>query len=310
LLGGLARQATFIEELRRARKGVILVDTGDLFYSRPPAQTPNAPKMGDLKADLYMKAYNLMGYDAFTPGELDFSFGLSPIVKMSKQANFPFLAANLVDTKSGKPVFKAYMIKEVQGVKIGLLGLISNRYLLGGPPEEKEKFHLADPIETAKKLVPGLRKRCQVIAVLGHMEADEQEMLAKAAPEIFFILSGHVPDYQLNPVRANNSQIFNAGSRGEHLVVIHLYCCKRRRKCTVQVLHYQRVRPALFQCRQHRRVHGGRHNVQPVAAERDRGLGGRVADPKLEGAPLFAFAAKGAKTIRRSFSGEDRCRRG
>lgn len=217
MLGGLARRATFIEELRRARKGVILVDTGDLFYSRPPAQTPNAPKMGDLKAALYMKTYNLMGYDAFTPGELDFSFGLAPIVKMSKQANFPFLAANLVDTKSGKPVFKAYTIKEVQGVKIGLLGLISNRYPLGGPPAEKEKFHLADPIETAKKLVPGLRKRCQVIAVLGHLETDEQEMLAKAVPEIFFILSGHVPNYQLNPVRANNSQIFNAGSRGEHL---------------------------------------------------------------------------------------------
>jgi 2',3'-cyclic-nucleotide 2'-phosphodiesterase (5'-nucleotidase family) len=49
------------------------------------------------------------------------------------------------------------------------------------------------------------------------MEKDEQEMLAKACPDIFFILSGHVPQQQANPTRASNSEIFIAGSRGEYL---------------------------------------------------------------------------------------------
>jgi 2',3'-cyclic-nucleotide 2'-phosphodiesterase (5'-nucleotidase family) len=175
--------------------------------------------MGELKADLFMKTYNLMGYDAFTPGELDLSFGVENLMQMSQQANFPFLAANLLHSKTKKPVFKPYLIKEVQGGKVGLLGLISKRHPLGmgGPPEEKEKFHLADPIETAKKIVPLLKKKCKLIAVLGHMEEDEQQMLAKACPDIFFILSGHVPRQQPNPIRASNSQIFIAGSRGEHL---------------------------------------------------------------------------------------------
>jgi 2',3'-cyclic-nucleotide 2'-phosphodiesterase (5'-nucleotidase family) len=138
---------------------------------------------------------------------------------MSQQANFPFLAANLLNSKTKKPVFKPYIIKEVQGGKVGLLGLISKRDPLGmgGPPEEKGKFHLADPIAIAKKIVPHLRKKCNLIAVLGHMETDEQQMLAKACPEIFFILSGHVPQQQANPIRASNSQIFVAGSRGEYL---------------------------------------------------------------------------------------------
>jgi hypothetical protein len=217
LLGGLARRATSIDELRRTRKGIILVDTGDLLYSRPPTPSPNAQKMFELKGDLYMKTYNLMGYDAFTPGELDFSFGVAPVIQMSKQANFPFLAANLLDSKSKKLVFKPYIIKEIQGVKVGLLGLISNRHPLAGPPEEKGKFYLADPIETAQKIVPRLRKKCQVIAALAHMEADELQMLAQSAPDIFFILSGHNPTYQMGATRAHNSQIFNAGVRGEHL---------------------------------------------------------------------------------------------
>ena len=178
--------------------------------------------MGELKADLFMKTYNLMGYDAFTPGELDFSYGVGPVFQMSRQAHFPFLAANLLYAESKKPVFKPYIIKEVQGVKVGLLGLISNRHPLGGPPEEKGKYYVGDPIETAKKFVPQLKK-CDLIVALAHMGLEEQQMLAQAAPDIFFILSGHNPTVQPNPTKAYNSSIFDAGSRGEQMGQVEFY---------------------------------------------------------------------------------------
>jgi len=199
------------------------VDTGDLLYARTPTPSPNVQKMGELKANLYMRTYNIMGYDAFTPGELDFSFGVGPVIQMSKQANFPFLAANLMDAKSKKPVFDSYIIKDVQGVKVGLLGLISNRQPLGGPPEEKGKYYLADPVETAKKIVPRLKGKCQVIAALAHMELEEEQKLAQSAPDIFFILSGHHPTVQPNPTKFYNSSIFDAGSRGEQLGQVDFY---------------------------------------------------------------------------------------
>jgi hypothetical protein len=198
---------------------MILVDTGDLLYPRFPAPSPQEKKIGELRADLFLKTYNLMGYDALTPGEFDLFFGVENLVKMSRQANFPFLAANLLNRKTRKPVFQPYVIKEVQGVKVALLGLISDRQPLGrgGPAGEKEKFLLADPIETARKILPRLKKRCKLIVALGHMEEEEQRRLAQACPDIFFILSGHNPRYQPNPIRAHNSQIFIAGSRGEYL---------------------------------------------------------------------------------------------
>lgn len=122
------------------RKNILLVDTGDLLYSPSSARDPNAAKFGELRGDLFMKTYRLMGYDAFTPGELDLASGIDKLTKLSRQVQFPFLAANLVDSSSRKPVFQAYQFKEVQGLKIGLLGLISNRYPLTGPPEEKGRF--------------------------------------------------------------------------------------------------------------------------------------------------------------------------
>ncbi|MFH1756984.1 MAG: multiheme c-type cytochrome [Pseudomonadota bacterium] len=229
MLGGLARRATCIEQLRREKPNMILVDTGDLLYYRPPTGYPNEKKIGDFKAALYMKTYNLMGYDAFTPGELDFSFGVGEIIRMSKRANFPFLAANLMFTQSHKPVFKPYLIKELQGVKIGFLGLISKEVFLGGPPEESKKYYLADPIEVAKKFVAELKKeKCKIIAVLGHMELPEQEMLAKNVPGIQFILSGHVPQHQPHPIDANGSEIILAGSRGEHLGQVDFFVEQKR----------------------------------------------------------------------------------
>jgi len=188
-----------------------------MLFSRPPLQGPHTKKMAELRTDLYMKTYNLMGYDAFTPGELDFFFGVDYVVQMSKQANFPFLAANLIDPKSGNPIFQPYVIKEMPGIKVGLLGLLSRRYPLG-PPGGKEKYSLADPIETAQQIVPQLKeKKCQVIAVLAHMDDDEKGLLAKAVPGIHFVLSGHNPNYYLQPIQANDSQIFVAGARGENL---------------------------------------------------------------------------------------------
>ena len=204
--------------MRRERKNVILVDTGDLLHSRSSLHSPHAPKLSEFRADLYLKCYNLMGYDAFTPGELDLSLGVKELLRMSKKAKFPFLAANLLDNKSRKPIFRSYLVKEVGGIKVGLLGLISRRLPLRNSPGEKVDFHIADPVETARQIVADLKnKQCQAIAVLGHMDVDEQEMLAQAVPGIQFILSGHVPHFQLDPMTVQDTQIFIAGSRGENL---------------------------------------------------------------------------------------------
>ncbi len=193
------------------------MDTGDLLFSRDSVENPNAKQIGNLKADLYMKAYNLMGYDAFTPGELDFSFGVGEVIRMSQRANFPFLAANLVDANSKAPVFKPYVIKEVQGFKIGILGLISDRSPLGGPPEEKGKYLITDPFEAAKKIIGVLRKQCRVIVALAHMEADEQKMLATNVHGIHFVINGHLTHAHQDPQLVAHTQVLIAGSRGEHL---------------------------------------------------------------------------------------------
>jgi 2',3'-cyclic-nucleotide 2'-phosphodiesterase (5'-nucleotidase family) len=191
------------------------VDTGDLLFSRDSLLNPNAKNIGNLKGALYVKAYNMMGYDAFTPGELDLSLGIDDLIKMSQQANFPFLAANLLDAQSNEPIFKPYVIKEMKeigGMKVGIFGLISNRYSSG-----REKFKISDPIDTAQKVVRILKPQCRVILALAHMEADEERMLADKVHGIDFIVNGHLAHAQAAPQLVNHTQILIAGARGEFL---------------------------------------------------------------------------------------------
>jgi hypothetical protein len=181
---------------------------------------PKTKAIGNLKAAVYMKAYNLMGYDAFTPGELDLFLGIEDLIKMSQQANFPFLAANLLNRHSNEPIFKPYVIKEMKeagGMKVGIFGLISNRFPSESPPAGGEKFKIADPIETAQKVLTVLKSECRVIVALAHLEADEERMLADKVPGIDFIVNGHRTRAQAAPQLVNHTQIFVAGARGEFL---------------------------------------------------------------------------------------------
>jgi 2',3'-cyclic-nucleotide 2'-phosphodiesterase (5'-nucleotidase family) len=99
------------------------VDSGDLFF--PPGSTPQSlagkeREIFDPKIDLYIKAYNEMKYDGFTPGDTDLSLGVQELLKRSRQAQFPFLLANLMDRQSKKPVFVSYVIKKAEGMKASL----------------------------------------------------------------------------------------------------------------------------------------------------------------------------------------------
>jgi hypothetical protein len=202
------------------------VETGDLLFSRDSVLNPNAKTIGRLKAAVYMKAYNMMGYDAFTPGELDLSLGIDDLIKMSQQADFPFLAANLLDSQSNQPILKPYVIKEMRevgGIRVGIFGLISNRFPPRSLPAGREKFKIVDPIEEAKKVVAILKPRCQVIIALAHLEADEERMLADKAEGIDFIVNGRLTHAQASPRLFNQTQIFVAGSRGEFLGQVDLF---------------------------------------------------------------------------------------
>ncbi len=220
------------------------MDSGDLLF--PPGSIPISPvgrakEMAAQGVDLYIKTYNLMGYDAFTPGEIDLSWGIDALKKLHKQTKFKFLLANLFERRTQKPVFQPYLIKEMGGIKIGLLGLISNRFSIDEPPEDKEKYLIGDPIEAATKIVAELKeRRCLILIALAHMEESEQRKLAQAFPKIHLIVSGHVRNIRPEPLEVNDNQIMNAGTRGEYVGQMDFFV-KEEKKEKILSSHFQLI---------------------------------------------------------------------
>jgi len=138
-LGGLALLAGYVNNLRAARAleggAVLLIDSGDTFQ-------------GDVESNLsegalIVDAYNAMGYTAEAIGNHDFDFGSvdSPAARQlpgdlrgalkarAAQARYPFLAANLIDAATGRPVewpnVRPSVLVEAAGVKVGVIGVMT-----------------------------------------------------------------------------------------------------------------------------------------------------------------------------------------
>ena len=118
--GSLARSATIIKN-KRKDGNVILLDGGDLIQGDPISYYFNF--VDTLVPNICSETMNFLKYDAATVGNHDIEAGHNVYDKVNKEFNFPWLAANIIDTKTGEPYFEPYTIINKEGIKIAVLGL-------------------------------------------------------------------------------------------------------------------------------------------------------------------------------------------
>ena len=87
---------------------------------------PGSPaETAKMTAEIIVAAFNDIGCHAFSPGSKDFAAGLNFVQEMQALANFPFISANIKDI-NGNRLFDPYLIIDVEGVSLGIIGLASN----------------------------------------------------------------------------------------------------------------------------------------------------------------------------------------
>ena len=148
----LAQVMTFVKEERaKAGQVVILLDNGDILQGDPMVYYSNFEKTN--APHICSQVMNFMGYDAATIGNHDIEAGHPVYDKLNAEFAFPWLAANAVDVKSGKPYFKPYFVIEKDGVKIAVFGLITPAIPKWLPEKIFAGIEFEDMIESAKKWV-------------------------------------------------------------------------------------------------------------------------------------------------------------
>ncbi len=246
---GIAKIATLIKRVRKESPNVVLVDSGDTIQGTPVAYYHN--KKNNKPPDPMMLAMNSLQYDSMTVGNHEYNFGLKVLEKARSEAKFPWLSANTYNKGTAKTHYKPYIIKEVAGVRVGILGLTTP----GVPVWENVpnyvglEFH--EPVMEARKWVPVMRQkdRADVVVIAMHMGIEEDLRtgqvnpgqvtnenqaltIAKQVPGVDVIFMGHT-HRDVPSVFINGVLLTQANHWGRHLARADLYLEKYANKWRV-----------------------------------------------------------------------------
>lgn len=181
-LGGVARRATSIRQTRWQTRHVLLLDAGNsLTTSDMPPYEPGANAQGRLA----VQALNRMRYDAVALGPMDLLLGRQELMKRIAEAEtFSFLSANLVDRATGQLIAKPYVMQEVAGHRVALIGIT------GAIPAGSSEFATRPPLEAAQEQVQRVRSQADIVILLSNAGASANKLIASQVPDVDIIISG------------------------------------------------------------------------------------------------------------------------
>jgi 5'-nucleotidase len=207
-MGGAARRAAIIENIRKEEKNVLLLDAGDIFQG--------TPYFNYYGGELEFKLMSMMQYDLATMGNHDFDNGIDGFYAQLPHAKFDFVSANY-DFKNTilHDIVKPYKIFIKDGIKIGIFGLGIQLDGLVDKKAYKETVY-NNPIEVAQDMTKILKdeQKCDLVICLSHLgfkykgdpEKPSDIMLANKTKNIDLIIGGHTHTFLDKPVIEKNSE--------------------------------------------------------------------------------------------------------
>jgi 5'-nucleotidase / UDP-sugar diphosphatase len=176
--GGLVRRAQMIESIRKGDPSVLLLDCGAVFDDQKDT------------AELHLQAMELMGYDALNLGSPEFNFGKEFLELTHSSVSFPYLASNLLYGGNRLPWTREYIIKEVGGIKVAILGVLDPDGLVQLPNQEQVKGLEVIPPEAAlNRLLPEVREKADLVILLSRFGAEKTLALVKAVKGVDVAIS-------------------------------------------------------------------------------------------------------------------------
>lgn len=216
--GGIAALSGLLMELRQQDPQLLFVGLGDLIGASPPVSSMWADEPS-------INALNLLGLEFSTLGNHELDEGKVELMRQInggcqsprsdkackytadfQGAKFPYIAANLIDSASGQPVFAPYIIKEIKGVKIAFIGAEVEELASVIPASSMKGIHVLDEAEAINRYVPEIQRQgVKAIVALVHQggkqrasfngcdnfSGDIVDIAQRLDPEIDVLLSAH-----------------------------------------------------------------------------------------------------------------------
>lgn len=218
-VGGFAHLRTLVNQLRASRPGSLLLDGGDTWQGSATALWTKGQDMVD--------ACKLLGVDIMT-GHWEFTYGAERVQEIIKgmEGNIEFIAQNVVDNTFEDPIFKPYTLREMNGVKVAIIGQAFPYTPIANPRYMIPDWSFGIRDERLQEMVDEVRGNgAQVVVVLSHNGMDVDLKMASRVNGIDAILGGHTHDGVPAPsiIQSPNggkTLVINSGSNGKYLSVL------------------------------------------------------------------------------------------
>jgi 2',3'-cyclic-nucleotide 2'-phosphodiesterase (5'-nucleotidase family) len=214
-VGGLARLKRAVDSLRSVaadrRIGVLALNAGDDFQGTIISSLTRGASQ--------IEAANLLAPDAAVLGNHEFDYGwhnLDSLIRIA--ARYPIVTANLVLPR-GKPIAPPYLIKETGGIRIAIIGLITERLAGMSLPENLRGIRIEKEADALRRLLKQIKTKDKpdIIIALTHIGVDGDKRLAREFPEIDVIVGGHSHTPIHKPGKTRRTIIVQAGSRSQYV---------------------------------------------------------------------------------------------
>ena len=217
--GGLARCVTQIRRWRRQNADSILIDVGDVYQGTDVGLRSK----GELMIDLF----NHLKYDAWVVGNHEFDWGVEPFQRALERSTMPVLAANMLlegkpggeisDAKNPFARIQSYVLKEIGGIKIAIIGVTTPGMPFWFRPEFARGIDFQYPVEPVRRAIAMAKSEgADAIVLTGHMGlkprtggddfANTVMALTWEFPEAAVFIAGHT--HQAIPSRLTNGVLF------------------------------------------------------------------------------------------------------
>ncbi len=209
--GGLSRRVTAIKKLRAKNPDLILIDSGNFTAGGVFDQEKVSKEFNRLRSQINYRVMDLIGYDFVGLGEDEFNFGQDFLENKINEFTFKVISSN-INFKGVLP----YVLKTVNGVKVGIIGLSSQEIA------QKSKVAVKNFEVSLSELLPQLEEESDIVVLLSSAGSKKNQEIAQKFPQINIIIASGDLDSSSYYEVVGKTKIFRPSFSGKSLGVINL----------------------------------------------------------------------------------------
>jgi sulfur-oxidizing protein SoxB len=234
-MGGFAHLATLVKLIQSQRPGAILVDGGDSWQG-------SATALWTRGADM-VAACKLLGVKAMT-GHWEFTLGAERVMELIQRdmlGSIDFIAHNVFTRDFGDRVFSPFVIKEIAGMEVAIIGQAYPYTPIANPQHLIPDWTFGIHEQSLRETINEVRRlRVAAIVLLSHNGVDVDLKLASRVEGLTAILGGHTHDALPKPIRVKNeggeTLVANGGSNSKFIGVLDIFASLGKTACDYSLM--------------------------------------------------------------------------